>query len=121
LLGTQFILVVLLFGVETSTLKLSVFEFLDTGLLTLQPLCIHSVRPIADASFGSILKALPLVVPQSLIRVGLGLDDLSANTVKLIHRDDCGALRLHSVAGSHGINTTRVSRRWRLHGSTSSG
>ena len=92
----------------TQATYLSVFEFLNASLLTLQPLSLHRVRPVADASLGSLLKLLPLIVPQSLVRVSLGLNNLSANAVEFVHGDDGGTNLLLGVARAHGVNATRV-------------
>ena len=92
----------------TQATYLSVFEFLNASLLTLQPLSLHRVRPVADASLGSLLKLLPLIIPQSLVRVSLGLNNLSANAVEFVHGDDGGTNLLLGVARAHGVNATRV-------------
>ena len=104
---------------ETGT-YLSVFELLDAVFLALHPLCLHSVRPVADASLRSLLQVLSCKVSLSLVRVGLGLNNLSANAIELVNGDDCCSLLLLSVAGTHGVDTARVGRRRRLNRSASS-
>ena len=88
---------------------LSVFEFLNALLFTLHALSVHSVRPVADASLRCLLKVRSSHVPHRLVRVGLGLNDLSTDAVELIQGNDSSALLLLGVAGTHGVDTTRVS------------
>ena len=87
---------------------LSVFEFLDAILFTLHSLSLHRVRPVADASLRSLLKLCSGDVSHSLVRISLGLNNLSSDTVELIKGNDGSALLFLGVAGTHGVDTARI-------------
>ena len=103
-----------------STTYLRVFEFLNAVFFALEALGVHCVGPVTDASLRGLLQVLALDVPLHLVGVLFGFDDLSADAVQLVHRDDRSALALLGVARPHGIDSARVRRRRRLHRTSSS-